>query len=48
MPTETAIIVSAIVVAFALFAVSLAWAERYTRDYRAPGARYFDGRGPQA
>jgi multisubunit Na+/H+ antiporter MnhC subunit len=43
MPTDTAIVVAALVIAFAVFAVALAWADLYTRDYRAPGAKYFDG-----
>lgn len=30
MPTETAIIVAAIVTAFAIYAVALAWADFYT------------------
>jgi len=32
MPTETVIVVSAILVAFAFFAAVLAWAERRTRN----------------
>jgi hypothetical protein len=43
MPTETVIVVAALIVAFAVFAAALAWADIYTRDYRAPGAKYFDG-----
>jgi hypothetical protein len=42
MPTETAIIVAGIVLAFAVLAVSLAWASFYSRNYRAPGAPYFN------
>jgi hypothetical protein len=42
MPTETAIIVAGIVLAFAVLAVSLAWAQYYTRNARVPGATYFD------
>ena len=42
MPTETAIIVAGVVLAFVVFAVSLAWADYYTRKFRAPGASYFD------
>jgi len=41
MPTETAIIIAGIVLAFAVFAVSLAWADFYTRNVRTPGATYF-------
>ena len=33
MPTETAIIVAGIVLMFAVFAVTLAWADYYTRDF---------------
>jgi hypothetical protein len=45
MPTETAITVAGIIIAFAVFAVSLAWADFYTRNVRTPGATYF--RGPK-
>lgn len=38
MPTETAIVVAGIVIAFGAFAVALMWANYYTRDFRAPGA----------
>ena len=38
MPTETALVVAAIVVAFGVFAIGLAWASFYTRNVRAPGA----------
>ena len=41
MPTETAIAIAGIVLAFAVFAGVLAWADFYTRNYRAPGATYF-------
>jgi hypothetical protein len=41
MPTETAIIIAGIVLVFAVFVVALAWADFYTRNYRAPGATYF-------
>jgi len=41
MPTETAIIVAGIVLAFAALAVPLAWASYYTRNVRTPGAVYF-------
>jgi hypothetical protein len=45
MPTETAIIVTGIVLVFSLFAVALAWADYYTRDFRTPGAAYFKDTG---
>jgi hypothetical protein len=41
MPTETAIVIAAIVLVFAVFGVALAWADYYTRNFRAPGATYF-------
>lgn len=41
MPTETAIVIAAIVLVFAVFAISLAWAAYYTRDYRAPESKHF-------
>jgi hypothetical protein len=41
MPTETAIIVAGIVLAFGSFAVVLAWADYYTWNSRIPGATYF-------
>jgi hypothetical protein len=41
MPTETVIVIAGIVLAFAAFAVSLAWAGYYTRDYKAPGSQHF-------
>src|SRR5450759_2921763 len=41
MPTETAIIIAGIVLVFAVFAVSLAWADFYTRNVRTPGTTYF-------
>lgn len=42
MPTETVIVVAGIILMFAVFAVTLAWADHYARNYRAPGASYFD------
>ena len=45
MPTETAIVIAALVFVFAVFAIAIIWADIRTRDYRAPGAKYFDGRG---
>jgi hypothetical protein len=44
MPTDTAIVVTILVIVFAIFAVAMIWADIYTRDSRAPGAKYFDGR----
>lgn len=41
MPTEIAILVSAIGAAFLLFAIGVAWAAHKTKDFRAPGATYF-------
>ncbi len=41
MPTETAIIVAGIVLFFAVFAVTLAWADYYTRNVGTPGSTYF-------
>jgi hypothetical protein len=41
MPTETAIVIAGIVLVFAVFAISLAWADFYTRDYRAPESKHF-------
>jgi hypothetical protein len=38
MPAQTAIIVAGVVLAFAAFAISLAWADFYTRNFRAPGS----------
>ncbi len=41
MPTETILVVAGIVLVFAGFGVTLAWADHYTRNFRAPGATYF-------
>jgi hypothetical protein len=38
MPTQTAIILAGVVLAFATFAISLAWADFYTRNFRGPGS----------
>jgi hypothetical protein len=46
MPTETAIVVAGIVLVFAAFIVALAWADRYTRQVRTPGAKYFGAAEP--
>jgi hypothetical protein len=48
MPTETVIVVAALVLAFAIFTVSMIWGDIYTRKCRTPGARYFDGHGKEA
>jgi hypothetical protein len=42
MPTETAIVITGIVLVFIVFAVALGWAAFYTRNVRTPGATYFD------
>ena len=44
MPTETVIVVVALVIVFGIFTVSMMWADLYTRNCRTPGAQYFDGR----
>jgi hypothetical protein len=36
MSTDTAAVVAGIVAAFAAFAVALAWASFYTRNFQAP------------
>jgi hypothetical protein len=41
MPTETIVVVAGIILAFAVFAASLAWADFYTRGVHTPGATYF-------
>ncbi len=41
MPTETAIVIGGIVFFFAVFALSLAWADFHSRGYRAPESRHF-------
>jgi hypothetical protein len=41
MPEDVAIIVAGITLVFLVFAAVLAWADRYTKDFRAPGATYF-------
>jgi hypothetical protein len=38
MPTDIAIIVGLIVVAFVIFAAALAWADHRTRDVKGPGS----------
>ncbi len=42
MPTDTAIIVSGVVVMFVVFVAAIGWAAFYTRGVRTPGATYFD------
>ena len=46
MPTETAIVVAGISLVFVAFIVALAWADRYTRNVRTPGAQYFGASEP--
>jgi hypothetical protein len=41
MPTETAVVIAAIILVFAVFVVALAWASYYTRNVRVSGAVYF-------
>ena len=36
MPTDTAVVVAGVVAMFAAFAVALAWASFYTRNFQAP------------
>jgi len=38
MPTDVAIIVTGVVLAFLIFAATLAWADHYTGGARQPGA----------
>jgi hypothetical protein len=38
MPIQTAIVIVGIIAMFAVFAVSLAWADYYTRGFRSPDA----------
>jgi len=38
MPTDVAIIVTGVVLAFLVFAATLAWADHYRRGARQPGA----------
>lgn len=40
MPQDVAITIAGVVLVFALFAASLAWADFYTRNVRTPGATY--------
>ncbi len=42
MPTETAVIITIIVLVFAAFALAMAWAAYHSRNVRVPGATYFD------
>ena len=44
MPTETAIVVTGIVLVFVVFGIALAGIDFYTRGVRVPGATYFDKR----
>ncbi len=36
VPTQTAIAVAGVVLVFAVFAISLAWADYYTRGFKRP------------
>lgn len=36
MPTETAVVVAAIIAMFAIYAAALIWADFYTRNYHPP------------
>jgi hypothetical protein len=38
MPTETVVVITGITLAFAVFAITLAWADRQTREIAQPGA----------
>ena len=38
MPTESAIVLAGVILVFAVFAVSLAWADHYMRGTRGPHA----------
>lgn len=42
MRTDIAIIVAAITAIFVTFAAAIAWADFYSRGFRAPGAQYFN------
>ena len=42
MPAQTAIVIAGIILVFAIFAVTMAWVDYYTRGVRTPGAQYFD------
>jgi hypothetical protein len=41
VPTETVIVVTVVVCVFITFGIALVWADRYSRDVRVPGAKYF-------
>jgi hypothetical protein len=38
MPTDTAIVITGIVIVFAMFAIALAWADFYTSKAKPPGS----------
>ncbi len=38
MSTETIIVVAGIILVFTVFAVTLAWADYYSRGFHSPGA----------
>jgi hypothetical protein len=46
MPTQSIIVIAGIISVFAVFAVTMAWVDYYTRDVRVPGARYFGAHEP--
>ena len=46
MPTVPIIVIAGIVSVFAIFAVTMAWVDYYTRNVRVPGARYFGAHEP--
>jgi hypothetical protein len=39
MPTETAITLAGIVLVFAVFAMTMAWADYYSRNFHEPDAK---------
>ena len=39
MPTETVVVVAGIVLAFTVFALTLAWADNYTSNIQPPGSK---------
>lgn len=39
MPTETIVVVAGIMLAFTVFAVTLAWADNYTNKNPSPGSK---------
>ena len=41
MPIESVVVIVGVVLVFGIFAVSLAWADYYTRNIRTQGSSYF-------